>query len=78
MDSLSLAAKSMWAKKSDDGELLWLPLVVHMMDSAVTARNLWDSWLPGGTKEAISAGVGEIDLTKKLLIFFWSLHILAV
>jgi hypothetical protein len=44
--SLSQQAMSIWGK-SDRGEgVSWLPLFVHMADSAGVAQKLWDEWLP--------------------------------
>ncbi|MBT9136939.1 MAG: CRISPR-associated nuclease/helicase Cas3 [Firmicutes bacterium] len=75
MKSLSLAAQSLWAKKSTkDGNLLWLPLIIHMKDAAWTARKLWNRWLPEGIKKAIAGEIGEQDLAKQLAMFLAAVH----
>lgn len=57
MDQLSLSAQRLWAKKSRDGSLKWLPLTMHLADSAEIARKLWNRWLPDGIKCSIAAGL---------------------
>lgn len=74
MDNLSLGAKSLWAKKSSENTLLWLPLVVHMADSAAVARSLWNNWLPEGPKQAISVGIGRLECAEQLLVFLAAAH----
>ena len=74
MKNLSKAAQSLWAKKSNDGSLLWLPLAIHMADSAATAQMLWNRWLPEGTKRAIFGGIIEESLAERLFIFLAAAH----
>lgn len=74
MKKLSPAAQSLWAKKSNDGSMLWLPLWVHMADSAAVAQMLWNRWLPQGVKRAICAGIKEEDLTEQLFVFLAAAH----
>jgi len=71
----------LWAKKSTDQMLdEWLPLPVHMNDTAVTARLLWDQWLPQSTKNAILSGVllnnelAGTDITEQLVFFLAYVH----
>ena len=79
--SLSPGAKNIWAKasnKSNDG--LWLPLAIHMSDSANIARLLWQEWIPFSTQKLIAEefkGLNEKDaftLGEKLLIFLAAAH----
>lgn len=74
MTKLSRAAQSLWAKKSNDGSMLWLPLWVHMADSAAVAQMLWNSWLPQGAKRAICAGAMEEGMAEQLLAFLAAAH----
>lgn len=74
MNNLSLAAQSLWAKKSNDGSMLWLPLWVHMKDSAVTAQMLWNRWLPQGVKKAICSSIMEENLAEQLFVFLAAAH----
>lgn len=55
MMELSQKAKSLWGKLSSDN--MWLPLYMHMTDSAEVAKLLWDTWLPVHTKKLLSDGI---------------------
>ncbi len=77
MDNLSVTAKHLWAKKSVDplnGHLSWLPLSVHMTDTAGVAEKLWDRWLPDQTKEAIRSGLSPRHQARELFIFLAAAH----
>jgi CRISPR-associated endonuclease/helicase Cas3 len=57
--SVRWAADVLWAKKAKPGEAeRWLPLIVHMADTAEVARLMWRDWLPDGTKRRITEGLG--------------------
>lgn len=72
---LSQAACSVWGKTDrEDGEE-WLPLYVHMSDSARVAARIWDDWLPGGTREIIACDVeGHEDVARKIVMFLAGVH----
>ena len=74
MIELSPAAQSLWAKKSNDGNMLWLPLCVHMSDSAAVAQMLWNRWLPEGVKRVFGSGAMSINQVEKLLVFLAVAH----
>jgi CRISPR-associated endonuclease/helicase Cas3 len=74
MKSLSLAAQSLWAKKSKSGEMLWLPLVQHLADSAAIANKLWNHWLSPGVRKEIAAGVNDPDQAEDLFVFLAAAH----
>lgn len=75
MEKLSSAACSLWAKKSYiDGMMLWLPLIIHMNDSAAVAEKLWNHWLPQGTKNSVIAEIGNEDSAENLIIFLAAIH----
>jgi len=74
MKELSPKAQSLWAKKSKEGNLLWLPLVLHMADSAAVAQKLWNRWLSDGVKEAIAAGAIENENMERLFVFLAAVH----
>src|SRR5690554_3159008 len=74
MEHLSHSARSLWAKKSNDGNMLWLPLCVHMSDSAAVARMLWNKWLSNGVKQAICSDIMEEKLAEQLFIFLAAAH----
>lgn len=73
MTDLSLAAQCLWAKKARDGKLQWLPLFVHLLDSAGVANKLWRYWLSDGVKNTISNDVGIND-AGKLFMFLAASH----
>ena len=54
---LSPQARSLWGKLSLDGTNRWLPLWVHLADTAEIAAILWQYWLPRHTKEIIAEGI---------------------
>ena len=63
-------------KSSKNGNLLWLPLIAHMADSAMVARRLWNHWLPNGVRDTISTGImgkGKID-PLQLFVFLAAVH----
>lgn len=72
---LSQQAVSIWGK-SDRGEnVSWLPLFVHMTDSANVAEKLWNEWLPRGTREIVSNSVGgDDDLARRVYCFLAGSH----
>lgn len=72
---LSRQALSLWGKSDREDGTSWLPLYVHMYDSACVAKQLWDGWLPRGTRDSISGIVnGDLDLAEKLCRFLCAVH----
>ena len=68
--TLSKAAQRLWAKKSSkNGDPLWLPLYIHLSDSASVARRLWNKWLPEGVKETIVDGISGLGNADPLQLF---------
>lgn len=64
---------SLWAKKHvDDGEMLWLPLVAHLVDCSHVMNWLFYHWLNAGQRELLTQSVSEEDMQKliKFLGFF--------
>lgn len=57
---LSTAARSVWAKygRTGDSADSWLPLHVHISDTAAVARHLWKDWLPQSTRALVVDAVG--------------------
>lgn len=47
---------TLWAKKDASDGLLWLPLCVHLADTAGVMRLLWEKWLSSHAREAIASG----------------------
>jgi len=82
-NQLSLQARALWAKTSRENAELWLPLCMHMSDSAEVACKLWDTWVPNGTKRIITdslqevggySAAGALELAKKLFVFLAAAH----
>lgn len=63
---ISHKAMQLWAKKSKDGKMFWLPLMMHMADSAEVAKKLWEHWVPQGVKQIITTGITESTKTTPL------------
>ena len=64
---------SLWAKKRvDDGEMLWLPLVVHLEDCSQVINWLFNHWLDNGQRQLLTQSTSEEDMQKlvKFLGFF--------
>ncbi len=74
MKRLSLAAQNLWAKKSHTGEMLWLPLVLHLADSAAVSKKLWNSWLSPGVRKVIETGLSEPEKAEALFVFLMAAH----
>lgn len=74
MKKLSQAAHNLWAKKTTDGSMFWLPLPVHMEDSATAAQMLWNRWLPKGVKRAICSKTIDEDIARQLFVFLAAAH----
>ncbi len=55
--TLTSAAKSLWGKLSRDGSHCWLPLWIHLADTAEIADQIWQHWLPSHTKNIIAEGL---------------------
>lgn len=81
--NLSLQAKSLWGKLSLDGTNRWLPLWVHLADTAEMAEVLWEKWMPVHTKESIADGIcfdqenlsqDRMDYAKRLVKFLAAVH----
>lgn len=66
---LSPQARSLWAKTGGGEEgNLWSPLYVHMADSALVARKLWDEWVSDSIKRQISDCVDGDDPAAAALV----------
>ena len=89
MESLSVLTHPLWAKKSKTGDILWLPLSVHLTDAAGVAALLWRDWLPDGVKRAVQNGlthpsikaeeqsngfISDDELAERLFIFLCASH----
>lgn len=68
--------QALWAKKAEDGKMLWLPLTVHMADTAGVMRKIWNEWLAEGVKQLISSYITGGD-AEKFVIFLAVAHDIA-
>ncbi|MFD1485499.1 CRISPR-associated helicase Cas3' [Lacticaseibacillus baoqingensis] len=58
--SLSIAAKTLWAKKrSEDGHEYWLPLVAHLNDTMRVIHWLANNWLADGQRDWLAQSLGD-------------------
>jgi len=72
--NLSKAAQALWAKKSAKESSKWLPLYVHLEDTAGLAEKLWEHWLSPGVKQALYRTVLPKRDAKQLFIFLAAAH----
>ena len=69
-----MSVSALWAKKAKEGAY-WLPLDVHLKDTAEVARKLWREWLPESTKRIIADSIGgDMQEAEKLFIFLAAAH----
>jgi CRISPR-associated endonuclease/helicase Cas3 len=73
MKKISLAAQNVWAKKARDGSSGWLPLFIHLADSAGIAHKLWSDWLSDGVKCVFWNDAGK-ENAEKLFVFLAAAH----
>lgn len=72
---LSDQARSLWGKSDYGVGESWLPLYVHMADSAGIASRLWDSWVPRSTREIVARALdGDEELAQSLFVFLAGVH----
>ena len=57
LTTLSKQAKAIWGKLSHDGSHTWLPLWIHLADTAEIFSYLWHHWVPNHTKTIIINGL---------------------
>ena len=73
--ALSRQARSLWGKSDGAEGSRWLPLYMHMLDSAGIAEHLWDEWLPEGTRSFLTEALGgEPRQARKLACFIAGAH----
>lgn len=80
---LSTSARSLWGKLSLDGTHRWLPLWMHLADTAEIADLLWLHWLPPHTRALVMQGIdspealtltGSETLARKIVRFLAAAH----
>lgn len=75
MIGLSQQATALWGKKKIDenGIPLWLPLIVHMIDTKNVGNWLYNWWLSDGQKKLLTQRLSE-DNVIKLVQFICYTH----
>lgn len=69
--------KSLWAKKSEEnGQMRWLSLYQHLMDSISIADLLWEHWCSASQKELIisTLSIKSDDAVRSLVRFLAGAH----
>jgi CRISPR-associated endonuclease/helicase Cas3 len=76
MKKLSRGSLQLWGKKDLDvsGQLLWLPLVQHMIDTRNVMGLLWEHWLSVSQKQLLTKAVGNAEGAKKIALFLAAVH----
>jgi CRISPR-associated endonuclease/helicase Cas3 len=65
----------LWAKKSRGGGMQWLPLQVHLSDTAETAKLLWDRHITDGVKKRVAEACQcDESAARALCIFTAAVH----
>lgn len=74
-ERLSPRARALWAKSDYDAKVEWLPLYLHISDSAAVAATLWDHFLPTATQRVVAAALdGNLPLARKVAIWLAASH----
>lgn len=74
MKDLSKQVKALWGKKSNvDGQELWQPLVVHLLDTKNVINWLYGHWLTDGQRKVIQGNLSE-EAGQQLTEFLGVVH----
>ena len=74
---------ALWSKKSTKGEEKWLPLPIHLYDTAGIANRLWRDWVSEGLKQTLANNIeltnnpdhkSNIELAGDLFCFLAAIH----
>ena len=72
---LSRRARALWAKTDSEDSSVWLPLYIHLSDTARTMARLWDGWVPKNVRNLFARHCcGNEGLARKALIFLAGAH----
>lgn len=72
---LSEQERSLWGKSDYGVGEEWLPLYVHMADSAGMADRLWDEWVPPSTRNIVARAYdGDVSRARSLFVFLAAVH----
>ena len=72
---LSRRARALWAKTDPEDSSVWLPLYIHLSDTARTMVRLWDGWVPKNVRNLFARHCcGNEGLARKALVFLGGAH----
>ena len=72
---LSRRARALWAKTDPEDGSVWLPLYIHLSDTAHTMARLWDGWVPKNVRNLFARHCcGNEGLARKALVFLAGAH----
>ena len=72
---LSRRARALWAKTDTEDSSVWLPLYIHLSDTARTMARLWDGWVPKNVRNLFARHCcGNEKLARKALVFLAGAH----
>ena len=72
---LSRRACALWAKTDSEDSSIWLPLYIHLNDTARTMARLWDGWVPKNVRNLFARHCcGNEELARKALVFLAGAH----
>ena len=63
-------AAAAWAKSDRTDPTAWLPLTVHLEDTAQVAARLWDDWLPGAVRDRVDEALPDAARDGRALVAF--------
>lgn len=66
MPTLSNKATTLWAKKrpTENGQQLWLPLIIHLIDTQNVINYLFNQWLSPNQRRILAGDLSDEDIHK--------------
>lgn len=75
MTNIKRMAYSLWAKKNvQDGQPMWLPLIVHLMDTKNVIGWLYNHWIDDGQREVMRDNFDSEEELLKFVRFLGAVH----
>lgn len=72
---LSRRARALWAKTDSEDSSVWLPLYIHLSDTAHTMARLWEGWVSKNVRNLFAQHCcGNEELACKALVFLAGAH----
>ena len=57
VENLSKRVRLIWGKTNKDDADIWLPLYIHLSDTAAIAEIVWDQWIPLSSKMVVARSI---------------------